>query len=330
MKSIPCQIIAGPLGIGKTTTLLAYLKRQQGRERIAILVNDFGTLGIDGTLLNANPGSPESPRIVSVPGGCLCCTASIYFEQGLHALAEREDIDRIFIEPSGIVLLTQLKEELHRIMARLPLTLGPTITLLSPVRVREAHYKALPFFTQLVDEADYLVANYADRATPEAIAHFQEWTGRLVPPKRGIYVTSHGVLPDALFESDESSTAPASTHPAHTAHHSQLQRGAWEAPPDAIMDPASLIDWLEKAAAAENHFGLLRLKGMIFTARGWMEIQWTEEGFDTRPFAPQNIQRLEWIMQADGDVDHVTGLLARQGNVLSAGGVGMYRRNSEC
>lgn len=210
MKSIPCQIIAGPLGIGKTTTLLAYLKRQQGRERIAILVNDFGTLGIDGTLLNANPGSPESPRIVSVPGGCLCCTASIY------------------------------------------------------------------------------------------------------------------------FESDESSTAPASTHPAHTAHHSQLQRGAWEAPPDAIMDPASLIDWLEKAAAAENHFGLLRLKGMIFTARGWMEIQWTEEGFDTRPFAPQNIQRLEWIMQADGDVDHVTGLLARQGNVLSAGEVGMYRRNSEC
>lgn len=308
--------MAGPLGIGKTTALLAYLKRQQGRERIAVLVNDFGKLGIDGTLLNQSKTSTESPRILSVPGGCLCCTASIYFEQGLKALAEQQNMDRIFIEPSGVVLLTQLKAELRRIMKELPLSLGPTITLLSPARVKEAHYNALPYFKQLIDEADYLVANYADRATPEAIATFKEWTGRLSPPKRGIYVTSHGVLPAELFVSDTSDEArPTSSH-SHDAHHPHLQRGAWEAPADDITDITRLTNWLKQAHESDDHFGLLRLKGIVHTPGGWLEIQWTEESLDTRPFAPLQVQRVEWIMEAGSVMDHVTGLLICQGEYV--------------
>jgi cobalamin biosynthesis protein CobW len=115
MHKIPVTVVTGFLGSGKTTLVRHLLKNNQGR-RIAVLVNEFGEVGIDGEILrdcgicdegsdlNAGPGNP-SPQIVELANGCLCCTVQEEFLPTMQALlTRREAIDCIVVETSGLAL----------------------------------------------------------------------------------------------------------------------------------------------------------------------------------------------------------------------------------
>lgn len=106
---IPVTIITGFLGSGKTTLIRHLLTHNQGR-RIAVLVNEFGELGIDGELLRSCQVCPEDEletpnNIVELTNGCLCCTVQEEFLPAMQALLARQnDIDCILIETSGLAL----------------------------------------------------------------------------------------------------------------------------------------------------------------------------------------------------------------------------------
>ncbi|MBE9181433.1 cobalamin biosynthesis protein CobW [Oculatella sp. LEGE 06141] len=112
---IPVTIITGFLGSGKTTLIRHLLQNNQGR-RIAVLVNEFGELGIDGELLRSCQVCPEdeaetasSPadgsNIVELTNGCLCCTVQEEFLPTMLELLKRRDrLDCILIETSGLAL----------------------------------------------------------------------------------------------------------------------------------------------------------------------------------------------------------------------------------
>jgi cobalamin biosynthesis protein CobW len=108
---IPVTVITGFLGSGKTTLIRHLLQNNQGR-RIAVLVNEFGELGIDGDLLRScgicpedEPTSVVNPNIVELTNGCLCCTVQEEFLPTMVELLQRRDnIDCILIETSGLAL----------------------------------------------------------------------------------------------------------------------------------------------------------------------------------------------------------------------------------
>ncbi len=123
---IPVTIVTGFLGSGKTTLIRHLLQHNQGR-RIAVLVNEFGELGIDGDLLrscqvcddepttaetastdqsvNAGEASRSLPQIVELTNGCLCCTVQEEFlPVMLELLKRRDSLDCILIETSGLAL----------------------------------------------------------------------------------------------------------------------------------------------------------------------------------------------------------------------------------
>ncbi|MBD1868266.1 cobalamin biosynthesis protein CobW [Cyanobacteria bacterium FACHB-471] len=118
---IPVTIITGFLGSGKTTLIRHLLQNNQGR-RIAVLVNEFGELGIDGDILRACPcpepteaaenetaanlpPNPQSPNIIELTNGCLCCTVQEEFlPTMLELLKRRDSLDCILIETSGLAL----------------------------------------------------------------------------------------------------------------------------------------------------------------------------------------------------------------------------------
>ena len=85
IKAVPTNIITGFLGVGKTSSLLHLLKQKPANERWAILINEFGEIGIDGSLVNGSrnkaPNSDASGEkrvfIREVPGGCMCCAARV-------------------------------------------------------------------------------------------------------------------------------------------------------------------------------------------------------------------------------------------------------------
>uniref|UniRef100_UPI0036F2067E cobalamin biosynthesis protein CobW n=1 Tax=Trichothermofontia sichuanensis TaxID=3045816 RepID=UPI0036F2067E len=124
MHKIPVTVITGFLGAGKTTLIRHLLQHPAGR-RIAVLVNEFGEVGIDGELLRAcqicedsavepeangqakggTHPTPTVPQIVELTNGCLCCTVQEEFLPAMQALLKQRDhIDCILIETSGLAL----------------------------------------------------------------------------------------------------------------------------------------------------------------------------------------------------------------------------------
>jgi len=111
LKHIPTHLIAGPLGAGKTTLLRELLAQRPETERWAVLINEFGQIGLDAALLTTDE---EGIALGEVAGGCLCCVNGAPFQVGLGRLLRHAKPQRVFIEPSGLghpqALLQQLQE----------------------------------------------------------------------------------------------------------------------------------------------------------------------------------------------------------------------------
>ncbi|MEM6502130.1 MAG: cobalamin biosynthesis protein CobW [Cyanobacteria bacterium P01_C01_bin.89] len=110
MHKLPVTVVTGFLGAGKTTLVRNLLQNNQGR-RIAVLVNEFGEVGIDGEILRScqvcDEGEPavSETNILELANGCLCCTVQEEFFPTMQALLKRRDsLDCIVIETSGLAL----------------------------------------------------------------------------------------------------------------------------------------------------------------------------------------------------------------------------------
>ncbi|MGH8355128.1 MAG: CobW family GTP-binding protein, partial [Pseudomonas sp.] len=111
LKNIPTHLIAGPLGAGKTSLIRQLLAQRPAQERWAVLINEFGQIGLDAALLST---AEDGIALGEVAGGCLCCVNGAPFQVGLGRLLRRAKPDRLLIEPSGLghpaELLRQLRE----------------------------------------------------------------------------------------------------------------------------------------------------------------------------------------------------------------------------
>ncbi|WP_320826131.1 GTP-binding protein [Reinekea sp.] len=167
LKQISTHLITGFLGAGKTTLLQQWLAAKPAHERWAILVNEFGAIGLDAALLNAASDRPDAQQgevfIQEVAGGCLCCAAGVPLTVALNRLLKRAQPDRLFIEPTGLghpkAVLAVLKGPLYDGV----LAVQQTVTLVDARLISNPRYSEHPTFRQQLAIADRVVASKVDQ-----------------------------------------------------------------------------------------------------------------------------------------------------------------------
>lgn len=158
---IPVTVITGFLGSGKTTLIRHLLQNNQGR-RIAVLVNEFGELGIDGELLRSCQICPDaagkenlSSNIVELTNGCLCCTVQEEFLPVMLELLKRRDtLDCILVETSGLALPKPLVKAFRWPEIRSVATVDAVITVVDCEAVAAGTFASNPEAVDAQRQAD--------------------------------------------------------------------------------------------------------------------------------------------------------------------------------
>ncbi|MCR5210057.1 MAG: GTP-binding protein [Lachnospiraceae bacterium] len=99
-REVPIVVITGYLGSGKTTLMQNILKQE--KRRIALIVNDMGSINIDASLLNKSGNKLIQVEMIEMQNGCICCTLRDEFMEQIERLSQDKSIEAIFVEASGI------------------------------------------------------------------------------------------------------------------------------------------------------------------------------------------------------------------------------------
>ena len=308
LQNIPTHVIAGPLGAGKTSTIRHLLTQRPAGERWAVLINEFGQIGLDAALLTQDA---DGIALGEVAGGCLCCVNGAPFQVGLGRLLRKARPDRLFIEPSGLGHPAQLLRQLNEAPWLGVLAVQPCLLVLDAQAL--AAGKSLPQSQQeALSSAGLLLLNKSEALGEDDRARIIE---RL--PAMPLYWTQQGVLPlNALPGLDAKAEAgvdyfiapkglaqmPAIwTDPAIPICLSQQQAGGWSIGwrwhPGQIFDAARVDRWLES-------LDWQRAKMVIHSVEGWVSGNALDNStLDWQPSEWRQDSRIELIFSEAQDLD---------------------------
>src|SRR4030081_833941 len=143
LARVPCTIVTGFLGSGKTTLIRHVLANVDGR-RLAVIVNEFGDVGIDGEILKGcgDTSCPEE-NIVELANGCLCCTVADELVPALDLfLARPPAIEHIGIETSGLALPKPLVQAFHWPSIKSRVTVDGVVAVVDGAALAEGRFAA--------------------------------------------------------------------------------------------------------------------------------------------------------------------------------------------
>ncbi|WP_421850440.1 CobW family GTP-binding protein [Marinomonas sp.] len=333
-QGIKVTLVTGFLGAGKTTLIRQLLEQSPSNERWAVLVNEFGDIGLDGAFY-----ADLGVAISEVPGGCVCCTTSAAFQQGLNKLIRQYNPDRIFIEPSGLGHPKQIMQKLRSDSYQDVLLLTGAFCVLDARNLKDERYTKHDIFNDQIESADGIVFSHVDRYQQEDIDRLETRFGKLTSKSS----TSKSSTP-VLFMSDPMSlnadsldiglvdlshafltTESDSNHSSHHHHHHHhhhhvhddieivnlderwsyhkqqdaMQVVGWRWPNSDYFDKQKLTSVIKEMAKLN---GVYRIKGVFVTNSSealFVNVARGEVVITTSPW--QEDSRLEIIGGIEGD-----------------------------
>ncbi|GLT19898.1 GTPase [Vibrio zhanjiangensis] len=210
----PTNIITGFLGSGKTTAILNLLKEKPANENWAVLVNEFGEIGIDGAILNH-----QGILVKQVPGGCMCCAAGVPTTAAITSLL-RSKPDRLIIEPTGLGHADKILTILMSEQFKDHIDLRATIALVDPRNLSNSKYLNNENFIEQLNIADIVIGNKIDLCTSKDVDTFNDWVTDQNPPKIYWQLVKHGHFPYEIVNNIRRSQPTTNVHEHH--HHTQM------------------------------------------------------------------------------------------------------------
>ncbi|EKU96329.1 cobalamin biosynthesis protein CobW [Leptolyngbya sp. PCC 7375] len=290
MHKIPVTVVTGFLGSGKTTLVRHLLQNNQGR-RIAVLVNEFGEVGIDGEILKSCQvcDEDETPdtNILELANGCLCCTVQEEFLPTMQTLLKRrEDIDCIVIETSGLALPKPLVQAFRWPEIRTGATVDGVVTvvdgnalangqIVGDLEALEAQRQAddsldheTPIEELFEDQlacADMVLLTKSDVMSEDNRLKVQQWLQQKAPTGVKVVPCQQGeISPEILLgfnaavEDDLDSRHSHHDHEEEHEHDDHLESVYVEL--DKAFEPAVLVQRLQSLVQQQE---IYRIKGFV-------------------------------------------------------------------
>jgi len=321
---IPATVVTGFLGAGKTSLIRHLLETANGR-RLALIINEFGDLGVDrGLIAGCGIAGCADEDVIELANGCICCTVADDFLPTIETLlARREPPDHIVVETSGLALPKPLVKAFAWPEVRSRVTVDGVVAVIDGAAVAEGRFADDPeaveaqrradpaldhdnpleevYEDQLL-AADLIVLNKADLLHPEGRRAIRRDLAATLPRTVKVVESVRGrVAPAVLLGLSAAVEDDIENRPSHhdgEEEHDHDDFESFTVPLPEVADPEALARRLATALAAHD---ILRLKG--FAAVPGKELRLVIQGvgrrleryFD-RPWRPDEPRRGEIVV----------------------------------
>lgn len=311
-QAVPTHIISGFLGAGKTTLLQHLLSEKPENEVWAVLMNEFGQIGVDQQMLPQTQGY----EVKELLGGCLCCSSQLPMQIALSRLLSESKPDRLFIEPTGLGHPAQLLEQLTEPHWQPSIAMRALVTVVDGSRLHDLDWTKQNLYADQLKAAQIIVVSHADTmdfADEQALealqseyqAYQQTWlmSGQEHISLQQIdlpYVgTRRKIQPLLKIQKTFSAGQSLSEIKQLPYHYVETAQGysvaGWKLPKRWQFDFYALLDLL-----CEQQ-GWLRIKGIFNTDQGWKTFNFNPEQFNYQSVEESIDNRIEIIVQQSRD-----------------------------
>jgi cobalamin biosynthesis protein CobW len=276
MRKIPATIITGFLGAGKTSLLRHLVANAEGR-RIALVINEFGALGIDRELLlGCGVENCTEDDVVELANGCICCTVAEDFLPALEKLIDRENPpEHILIETSGLALPKPLVQAFNWPEIKARVTVDGVIAVIDAPAVAQGRFADTTpelvhdnpldeVFGDQLSCADLVILNKTDLADSATIGIAErEIVSRLRPQAKHIKASFGKVAPQILLGLSAAAEDDLASRPSQhdlEGEHDHDDFDSFVVALGPIHEPAALPAQLADIIAAHD---ILRVKGFL-------------------------------------------------------------------
>jgi cobalamin biosynthesis protein CobW len=286
MRKIPATVITGFLGAGKTSLLRHLVAHAHGR-RLALVINEFGELGVDReVLLGCGVENCREDDVIELANGCICCTVAEDFLPTLERLIDRPDPpDHILIETSGLALPKPLVQAFAWPEVKARVTVDGVIAVVDAAAVAAGRFATDPaalaaqraadpaldhdnpleeVFEDQLAAADLVVLNKADLLSADALDAVERDLGRQMRAATKLIAASHGVVaPALLLGLDAAAEDDLASRPSHhdlEPEHDHDDFESFVVARGPVADTGRFLARLGDIIAAHD---ILRLKGFL-------------------------------------------------------------------
>jgi cobalamin biosynthesis protein CobW len=329
LAKLPVTVITGFLGSGKTT-LVRHLMQNPGGKRLAVIVNEFGDVGVDGEILKSC-AIPECPaeNIMELANGCICCTVADDFIPTIEALMAIEPRpEHILIETSGLALPKPLLKAFDWPDIRSKITVDGVIALADAEAVAAGRFAPnveavdaqrladdsidhetplSEVFEDQISCADIILLTKPDLAGPEGVAKAKEIIHAEAPRPLPIVEVAEGVVdPRVILGLEAAAEDDMDSRPSHHDGHFDHEHDDFES---IVVELNELTDATELTAKIEklaNDNNILRVKGYAAVQGKPMRLLVQAVGarvraqFD-RPWKPEEGRKGKLVVIAEHD-----------------------------
>lgn len=279
------NLIFGFLGSGKTTLVRHLLEERAGSQTMAVIVNEFGDVGVDGAILEGN-----NVDMIELTSGCLCCTLKGPLLNAVEELRDKAGVEHTVIEATGLADPEEMVDSFSEPKLRSTIAVGPFVTVVDAAKFAVLREMLGDFYVSQIAQADVILLNKVDLTSEDQLEEVRQAVAE-INPQASVLCTRQcdidvALVLDALGEITRPNAEDRGGH--HDHGHTDFD--------SLVLDAGADVGRAEvEAFFAGLPPGVLRAKGFMIIEGRPSLVQYAAGQLDITPAEKRRVQQMVFI-----------------------------------